>query len=398
MLFAGNYWTLVDTNSPQNEWMPGTSLVKIIEKSGFAINSSKTRMQYCHSRQDVTGLVVNRKVNVCSDYRRTVRAMTHRLLTTGNFEFVRHVVNADGIKNKIKIPGTPKELHGMLAFIDQVDLYNVNQVAKGLNDLQRLAEKPRLARKESAYRRFLLFSQFYAAAKPVVLCEGSTDNVYLVHAIRALVGDLPTLATKRPNGEIDLNIRLFRYFKRRKKKTPDEQTKDISSTGRILELKGGSGELFNFAKLYRSHVEKFTAPGAYQPVILLVDNDKGAKDIFNYIKGFKKIPEPKNAPFIHLFRNLYVVPTPLTPDVPISSMIEDFFFDEVKNRLVGGKPFKADKEHEDNTCYGKVIFAHKVVKQDAENIDFSKFKQLLQNISSAIEEHRKTHPLSAKLV
>ena len=123
----------------------------------------------------------------------------------------------------------------------------------------------------------------------------------------------------------------------------------------------------------------------------MIDNDKGAKGLFNYIKGVFGIADPQDKKFIHLFRNLYVIPTPLGPDKS-SSTIEDFFSDDVKNTLVAGKSFKPKKDHDDQTGYGKVVFAHKVVKPNANKIDFSNFKQLLRNISEAIEGHYKTHP------
>jgi RNA-directed DNA polymerase len=382
-----------------NEWVPGLGLVNLVTKSGFAINPLKTRMQYRDGRQDVTGLVVNRKVNVRSDYRRDVRQMTHHLVTRGEFEFVRKFVADDGTTTLLRTKGTPSKLHGMLAFVDQVDLYNLRQIEKGFGELGNREVHFKLSAKESTYRRFLLFNQFYMTPKPVVLCEGSTDNVYLVHAIRSLVADFPTLATKLPNGEININVRFYRYFKRRKKKLPaGEHSKDISSTGRILELKGGSGELLNFAKLYRKHVEKFTAPGALQPVILLVDNDGGANSIYGYIKGTTKVAEPKNERFIHLFRNLYVVPTPLTPEKPIATMIEDFFDDDLKKTLVEGKSFDPRKQDKDHTSYGKVIFAHRVVRPKADAIDFSGFKQLLSNLSLVIETHRTTHPAAGQAI
>lgn len=71
-----------------HEWLPGMELSQLIGLSGFEINHSKTRMQYSDSRQEVTGLVVNRKLNVRKEYRRTVRAMVHRLLHTGSFDYV----------------------------------------------------------------------------------------------------------------------------------------------------------------------------------------------------------------------------------------------------------------------------------------------------------------------
>jgi hypothetical protein len=386
------------TDSTGHQWVAGTALVNLVTKCNFVINSSKTRMQYCTSRQDVTGLVVNQKVNIRSDYRRTVRAMAHRLLTKGDFEFVHKAVNSDGTITDIKKPGSPAKLHGMLAFIDQIDLYNQRRADLGLDEAGQALEQLRLDSKESIYRLFLLFTRFYASPKPVVLCEGSTDNVYLVHAVRSLATDLPVLATKLPNREIEINVRFHRYFKRRKKKNPTEHSSSISSTNRILNLKGGSGELLNFAKLYRELHEKFKAPGGYQPIILLVDNDDGGKDIFNFVKGINKKCDPKIDPFVQLFRNLYLVATPLTPAKPHGTTIEDFFTDELRKTLVDGKPFKPKKEHEDHTAYDKVVFAHSVVRPNADKIDFSNFKQLLVNISAAIEFHRKTHPPPGKPV
>jgi len=66
--------------------MPGAELQKLITHSGFQINAAKTHMQYRTSRQEVTGLVVNKKINVRPEYRHTVRAMVHSLLTKGSFE------------------------------------------------------------------------------------------------------------------------------------------------------------------------------------------------------------------------------------------------------------------------------------------------------------------------
>jgi len=45
----------------------------LVEHSGFVINPSKTRMQYRDSRQEVTGLIVNKKVNVRTEYEQDAR-------------------------------------------------------------------------------------------------------------------------------------------------------------------------------------------------------------------------------------------------------------------------------------------------------------------------------------
>lgn len=111
-----------------DEWMPGAELHRIIQHARFAINPQKTRMQFKDSRQDVTGLVVNKKLNVKTEYRRSVRAMVHRLLTHGHFERTKRVDDGAGNHVLDAVKGTTAELHGMLGFIDSVEHYNRNLV------------------------------------------------------------------------------------------------------------------------------------------------------------------------------------------------------------------------------------------------------------------------------
>lgn len=55
-----------------------------IERSGFKINDQKTRIQFKDSRQIVTGLIVNKKINIQHNYYKKVRAMAHNLYRNGN--------------------------------------------------------------------------------------------------------------------------------------------------------------------------------------------------------------------------------------------------------------------------------------------------------------------------
>lgn len=52
------------------------NLLEIIKRNGFSINDEKVRLQVFSERQTVTGLKVNKKVNVDRRYIRTTRAMT----------------------------------------------------------------------------------------------------------------------------------------------------------------------------------------------------------------------------------------------------------------------------------------------------------------------------------
>jgi len=356
-------------------WLPGKELSRLVALSGFEFNPVKTRMQYCNSRQEVTGLVVNRKVNVRSEYRRTVRSMVHRLFTTGAYSHVQRVPDATGKMVEICEPGTLDQLHGMLGFIDQIDLlYKKDALSTG--------KQVRLSSKESVYRRFLMFKEFYSASKPTILCEGKTDNVYLVHAIRSLAAKFPLLASVDADGSIKLAARLYKYTG--------------SSTGRILGLHGGTGDLTNFIHSYRAEMAKFTAPGKFQPIILLVDNDSGAASIYSTIKQLTKYTPTKQEPFIHITGNLYVCATPL-PSGKSESMIEDFFDEATKAEEIGGKKFDPRTDGDTDKSYGKVVFAHKVVRAKTDTIKFDGFEPLLVNVSNLIEEHRRKFPAEPSL-
>jgi RNA-directed DNA polymerase len=61
----------------------GNELRAIIENNGFQINSDKVRLAYKTQRQKVTGLIVNKKVNVTRIYLRNVDATLHNWETQG---------------------------------------------------------------------------------------------------------------------------------------------------------------------------------------------------------------------------------------------------------------------------------------------------------------------------
>lgn len=361
-------------------WIAGKTLTDLITSSGFEINTSKTRMQYRDSRQDVTGLVVNKKVNVKSDYRKTVRCMVHRLFTTGEFEFVRRAVDVAGMVTKVRTLGKQKQLHGMLGFIDHIDLYNRDLQQKSHAAVYQKATN-RITSKETMYRRFLLFHNFYAAPRPVLICEGKTDNVYLVHAIRSLHAAFPTLANLSPNGKIDLKVRIFKYTEK--------------STGRILNISGGgAGQLARFVHLYCEQAQKFKAPGAYQPVFVLCDSDEGGAQVFATVKKFNKTAVITDR-YTHVFANLYVVPTPV-PAGKTQSMIEDLFTVATKAKTLDGKTFNPSNDIDYATEYGKAAFAERVVKAEADKIDFTDFGPWLKTMSDVITMHLATHPALSK--
>jgi RNA-directed DNA polymerase len=358
-----------------HSWQPSAALDSAIVRAGFRVKASKTHMMYRDSRQGVTGLVVNAKVNIRSEYRRTVRAMVHHLITTGQFELEDPAVAGTSAAPG-KRPGTVRELQGMLGFIELLDLFNAQlQGPLPPAELTKL-----LKHKEFPYLQFLVYSQFYAPPMPVVICEGDTDNVYLSHAILALRADYPELVVMKmtPKGNVPrLKIRLYKYSK--------------SSTGRILGLNtGGTGNLAHFISIYREQAGGFTAPGMKHPVIVLFDNDSGADAVQGAVR--KVINQPATAPSTLVAQNLYAVPTP-NPAGATESTIEDFFDAATKAMPVAGKVFHAEGKGFDKAKHiGKQVFAHRVVRLNAGTINFDGFRPLLNNIVAVIKAHKPPPP------
>jgi len=64
-------------------WVPGAKLNRTIQKNGFQINLSKVRLQRYNQRQEVTGLITNKRVNVPRKFIREIRAILHNIRTKG---------------------------------------------------------------------------------------------------------------------------------------------------------------------------------------------------------------------------------------------------------------------------------------------------------------------------
>lgn len=349
-------------------WTPGLELKHLVSKSGFCFNESKTRMQYKDSRQEVTGLTVNRKINSTKDYRYTVRAMVHSLIKKGTFEYITKIKDAEGVETVKKVLGNSEELRGMLAFIDQVDQYNF-QMYKGEHPTP-----PFSASRDKLYRQFILFDSFYTTNLPAIICEGDTDNVYLAHAIHQLVSTYPKLAIKEPSGKFKLNIRLHKYSNK--------------TTSRILKMHGGTGQLASFITEYCRQINGFKAPGAIHPVIVLIDNDKGKSNVTSAVEKIIGKTISGSESFIHVCRNLYVVLTPIiTP--AIESYIENCFDIPTLSTIHHGKKFNSAKKIDPTTEYGKVVFAHEVIRPNAAKLNFDGFRPLLDRIQMVIDEQAK---------
>ncbi|XUD04974.1 hypothetical protein IGJ34_002977 [Enterococcus sp. AZ177] len=196
-------------------------LTKEIERAGFKLNAKKTRLQFNSSRQEVTGLVVNKKISVPREYYKNTRAMAHNLYKNGEF-----IING--------VSGNINQLEGRFAFINQLDKFNNKleyNTSLNLNNIEyqkyllsiKRKEKNHhvmlqmLNAREKEYQKFLYYKYFYGNKIPTIVTEGKTDVRYIKAALKNLYKDYPNLIEKK-NNEFVFKVFFFKKSKRIKNK------------------------------------------------------------------------------------------------------------------------------------------------------------------------------------
>lgn len=102
------------------KWEASGKLIKTIDRNGFFLNDKKTRGEEETSRQTVTGLKVNKKVNIDRRYIRTTRAITHALsidIGTANIDFASKFPNKNESRLENVVAGRINYI-GMIKGID----------------------------------------------------------------------------------------------------------------------------------------------------------------------------------------------------------------------------------------------------------------------------------------
>lgn len=330
-----------------HNWLPGSGFRRALKSNGFKLNPQKTRMQYCDSRQEVTGLVVNEKVNVRQRYYREVRAMT-RQLVTGNKPFVTVAGKA------IEVPRD--QLRGMLNFVYFIKSRENSRIGFKIGK-----GDERAPNFHTIYTQFLDYLWFYGIDEPTIICEGKTDSIYIKSAVKARAAHFPDLVESK--GAITkIRPRFFKYS---------------DTAAALQDLSGGTGELNNLLTHYRNRIRTFKG-GASQPVIIIVDNDSGAKTIFSHIYNLDKSAGPVDGSkqFYYIYENLYVVPVPKVAggETPIEKLFEGKLLSTVWN----GKRFDQTGDKTPSKYYFKNDFAIHVVKKGGASVKFDGFDPLLK--------------------
>lgn len=359
-----------DTENPEI-WSIGDELLGSIERSGFVVNSTKTRMQFHRSRQMVTGLVVNEKVNISSSYYRQARAMCDSLFQSGSYFKSLATKNGNGDDAEPERLSDLSPLEGILNFI-----YTVTQTEER-RTVQDQRIYPRAIRK--LYRRFLFYKYFLNLSKPLIVTEGKTDPVYLREAVKRRDEFHPVLGIKDENAFVHA-VRYFNYN---------------GVAHEVLDLSGGgSGNLRSIPLDYKRNLyPSKNDPKAIKiadmafPVILVLDNDGGLGPVASTIKNIFGIQfsAKSTEEFYHVTDNLYVVKIPEV-DGSMTS-IEDLFPTVWLERELNGKRFNSADKIDTERYFSKEVFANSVIKPNANEVDFSGFDPLLRRIVAAIQHY-----------
>jgi len=107
-----------------NNYKIGKKIKNIINESGFNINNDKTRYQTHNQHQEVTGIVVNEKLNVNRKYIRNIRAMIHSVkMDCGQLD--KPVKKFNKINNRnVDINGLFKVIRGKIEYVGMVKGYH----------------------------------------------------------------------------------------------------------------------------------------------------------------------------------------------------------------------------------------------------------------------------------
>lgn len=339
--------------------------------SGFQLNTNKTRIQFSCSRQEVTGLVVNRKVNVRRDYYKKTRAMANSLYRNGEFFIDKENGRSD-----------LSQLEGRFSYINQLVWHN--------NRKWEDEERRELNAREKDYRLFLFYKYFYANDKPTVVTEGKTDSVYIRCALKEMHDRFPNLVYVDKEGQVHYKIRFLRRTKRLKYflNIQEYGADSLSVIAYHYDQRKGK----NNKSLYDT-LQDLSGVEPLNPVILLFDNElkqpgkKESKPLHKFVSKYfdsdnESIKKIGNGLAVHMKGNLSVMAIPC-PEGLNECEIEDLFSPEALSTTIDGKTFnRKEKGFDASKHYSKDRFS-KYVMANSRNIDFSGFIPLLSRLNEA---------------
>ena len=151
-----------------------------------------------------------------------------------------------------------------------------------------------------------------------------------------------------------------------------------SILSKFTDLLGGADKLKKIVENYKSILKHFNVFSSRNPIIIVCDDDKEGR---NVVKAKDNIEKEEK------FNNLYVITIPHSFTQDDNFYIEKYFSHRELDKEINGKKFNtANKEINHETEYSKQVFATKVIYKDRNNIDFSRFDELLSKIEECIKK------------
>lgn len=321
-------------------------------------------MEYYSSKQEVTGLTVNDKVNASRNFINKTRAMANQLYKTNSFQ-----INGED--------GTVNQLEGRLSFINQLDFSN--------NKLEYRITKKKATKKffsglnarEKQYQYFLFYKYFFRPLKPTIVTEGKTDILHIKAALMKHSDKYPKLITKIADGKYDFKI----YFLKKTKRLG--YFLGISSDGadtmkNIWNFYTGKNNCDNIFEYIKSKSQTESLDNV-NPVILLFDNEQKSDRPLKKFLAHSGIKLDLEQISKQLKANLFLQTIPLMNGLK-ECEIEDLYKDKVLSVIIHGKSFCKSAEDDPEKYFGKHIFSTYIMNHYNE-IDFSNFLEILDSIN-----------------
>lgn len=157
----------------------GEDLASIFSRASFEINEKKSRLQSKYSRQEVTGLITNKKVNVPTEYKNKLRAAIHHWADNPKEAERKYYVDILGLKpEEIELTEDGSRLkhniYGRLSFLAMV---------KGRDDPTYIKLILKMAEHDPLPPKFIKSIKAEYKMYDVFLCHASEDKAGIVEPL-----------------------------------------------------------------------------------------------------------------------------------------------------------------------------------------------------------------------
>lgn len=351
--------------SSENDFFLGESIIKAIKSSGFTINNDKICLRSNFDRQQVTGLVVNKKINVPRNYYNFSKSMAYNFCQFSTFEKSPFHTFSKNNSNK------GKSIIGIMTYIYNIKNEYKNRTANTNPNIytdfkiEKTKSPEQLFWAKNSFTRLFLqtyFQEFFVYKSKInLLCEGKTDPLHFKTYISTL----------------DKNIHSKYDFIAFNEDKPTIFQKE-------LNIRSGTPNLKRFIEIYSTlYISKLSF---LNPTIIIVDNDKAGNEVFQCgIGRYKKtsqhgktIINKLEVEYAYICKNLFILKL---PRILTETTIEDLYEPTVTSTLLNGKSFSKDNNYDPNLYYGKVELLRNVIKKNKKSINYKNFDTTLEAIN-----------------